>query len=212
MKYKTFILLAIRHVHYNGSTFIKCIDTLLRHLNICYKTNETTYTWQQSQTLALITAKHMHTHMHARTCMCVCILWLSGFCPEQPGWAGTRRNIHLLTPIVFVSHPLSASSIYDDQWHPPCSVYMPDSLFPQFLSKFSFSTYWPGTLQCILALTSLELCLFIFFSAAATLSILMQSAGHSLTSADNLWPHSFSSFISFLQYVPLPRIFNPFLI
>jgi len=22
------------------------------------------------------------------------ILQLSGFCPEQPGWAGTRRNIH----------------------------------------------------------------------------------------------------------------------
>jgi len=22
-------------------------------------------------------------------------------------------------------------------WHPPCSIYMPNSLFPQFLSKFS---------------------------------------------------------------------------
>jgi len=65
------------------------------------------------------------------------ILWFSGFCPGQPSWAGTIRNIHPLTPIVVISHPLSASSIYYDPWHPPCSIYVPKSLFPQSLSKFS---------------------------------------------------------------------------
>ena len=43
-----------------------------------------------------------------------------------------------LTPIVVINHPVSTSSIYYDQWHPPCSIYMPDSLFVQCLSKFSF--------------------------------------------------------------------------
>jgi len=53
----------------------------------------------------------------------------SGFCLGQPGWAGTRRNIHPLLPIMVISHLLSASSIYYDPWHPPCSIYVPDSLF-----------------------------------------------------------------------------------
>ena len=65
------------------------------------------------------------------------VLRLCGFCPGQPGSAGTRRNIHPLTPIVVINHPLSASSIYHDLWHPPCSTYVPDSLFAQSLSKFS---------------------------------------------------------------------------
>jgi len=38
---------------------------------------------------------------------------------------------------VVIDHPLSASSIDDNPWHPPCSVYMPDSLLAQSLSKFS---------------------------------------------------------------------------
>ena len=68
-------------------------------------------------------------------------LWI---CPGQPGSAGTRRNIHPLSPIVVISHPLSASSVYYDPWHPPCSIYVPDSFFPQSLSKFS----WSGTVLC----------------------------------------------------------------
>jgi len=54
------------------------------------------------------------------------------FVRDNPGWAGTRKNIHPLTPIVVISHPLSASSNYHDPLHPPCS-----SLFPQSLTKFS---------------------------------------------------------------------------
>jgi len=60
-------------------------------------------------------------------------LWTLG----QPGWAGIRRNIYPLTPIVVINHPLSASSICYKIWHPPWSIYMPDSHFAQFLSKFS---------------------------------------------------------------------------
>jgi len=71
------------------------------------------------------------------------ILRLSGFCLGQPGWAGARRNICPLTPVMVINHPLSASSIYYDPWHPPCSIHVPDSLFPQSLSKFS--------LACLLA-------------------------------------------------------------
>jgi len=37
-----------------------------------------------------------------------------------------------------ISHPLSASSIYHDPWHSPCSVYMPDSLF----STISFQVFF----------------------------------------------------------------------
>ena len=54
----------------------------------------------------------------------------------QPGWAATRRKIHPLTPTVVINHPLPASSIYFNPCHPPCSIYVPDSLFPQSLSTF----------------------------------------------------------------------------
>jgi len=55
---------------------------------------------------------HTHTHTHTT------VLRLSWLCLGQPGWAGTRRNTYPLTPIVVISHPLSASSIYYDPWHP----------------------------------------------------------------------------------------------
>jgi len=82
-----------------------------------------------SYTHTSMSHKHMHTHMHTQQ--------LFGCCLGQPGWAGTRRNIHPLTPIMVINHPLSAFSIYYDPWHPPCSMYVPDNLFPQSVSKFS---------------------------------------------------------------------------
>jgi len=36
-----------------------------------------------------------------------------------------------------MNHPLSASSIYYDPQHPPCSIYVLDSLFAQPLFKSS---------------------------------------------------------------------------
>jgi len=68
----------------------------------------------------------LHTFLHPVTH--TAILWLCGFCPGQAGWAVTRRNIHSLTPIVIVNHPLSASSIYYDPWHPPCWIHIPHSV------------------------------------------------------------------------------------
>ena len=41
------------------------------------------------------------------------------------------------TPIVVINRPLSASSIYCNPCHPPCSIHAPDNLFPQSVSKFS---------------------------------------------------------------------------
>jgi len=35
-----------------------------------------------------------------------------------------------------INHPLSASSICYDPWHPPSSINVPDSFFPQSVSKF----------------------------------------------------------------------------
>jgi len=72
-----------------------------------------------------------------RTTTTTTILQLSGFCPVQPRWDGTGRNIHPLTPLMVISHPLSTSSIYYHPWHPPCSTYVPESLFAQSLSKLS---------------------------------------------------------------------------
>jgi len=56
-----------------------------------------------------------HTYTHNR---------LTAFGPGQPGYAGNRRNTHPLTPILIIGHPLSNSSIYNDQWHPLCSFYV----------------------------------------------------------------------------------------
>ena len=42
-------------------------------------------------------------------------------CLGLPGWAGTKRNIHPLTSILIINHPLSVSSIYNSTswlcWH-----------------------------------------------------------------------------------------------
>jgi len=40
---------------------------------------------------------------------------------------------------MILNHSLPASSIIYDPWHPSCSIYVPGSLFPQSLSKFSLA-------------------------------------------------------------------------
>ena len=64
-----------------------------------------------------------HTHTHNR---------LTAF---GPGLPGTRKNIHQLTPILIIGHPLSSSSIYNDPWHPLCSLFILSSTF-RTLSSF----------------------------------------------------------------------------
>jgi len=64
-----------------------------------------------------------------------------------------QKNIHPLwplTPILAINHPLSSSSIFYDPWHPPCSIYMPDSLFHNLCPSFLLSVSWAGTLHFIL--------------------------------------------------------------
>ena len=65
-----------------------------------------------------------------------------------------RDNPGELVPEETFTHShLSWSSIipyllhlsFNDPWHPVCSIYMPDSLFPQS-SSFLWSTSWHGTL------------------------------------------------------------------
>ena len=62
---------------------------------------------------------------------------VNGLCLGLPGWAGTKRNIFRLTPILVIKHLLPTSSIYYDPQHPPCSTYVLDSHFPQPLSTSS---------------------------------------------------------------------------
>ena len=52
-----------------------------------------------------------NTHTHSR---------LMAFCPG---------------PVLIIGHPLSSSSIYNDPWHPLCSVYELDSPLGQLLSR-----------------------------------------------------------------------------
>jgi len=72
--------------------------------------------------------------MDART-----ILRLSGFCPGQTGGpvpeeTFTRSHLSWLS---IINHPVSASSIHYDPWHPLCSICVPDSqIFLQSLQIF----------------------------------------------------------------------------
>ena len=62
---------------------------------------------------------------------------LTAFDPGQPGWAGTRRNIHPLTPIRIIVLFLSPFSICNGPWHPLYSTYVLDSPHVQPLSRSS---------------------------------------------------------------------------
>ena len=62
---------------------------------------------------------------------------LTALCPGLPGWVSTRRNIHSHTPILFIRHTLSTSSIYCNAQHPPRSIYVLDSPFQQPFPRLS---------------------------------------------------------------------------
>jgi len=64
------------------------------------------YTMWSTATHIITLNDNTHTRTHTS------ILRLSGFCPKQPGWASNKRNIHSLTAILIINHPLSALSIY----------------------------------------------------------------------------------------------------
>jgi len=48
------------------------------------------------------------------------------------------------SPNMVINHPLSATSIYYNPWHPLCSIYVHDSLFHNLSPSFLWSTSWPG--------------------------------------------------------------------
>ena len=54
---------------------------------------------------------------------------LTALCPGLPRWAGTKINIYPLTRLRIINRPLSASSIYHNSQHPPCQIYVLNSLF-----------------------------------------------------------------------------------
>ena len=84
---------------------------------------------KQSHLYQIMTIFNNYTHTHNL---------LMALCLGLPGQASTRRNIHPLTAIPFIRHPLSSSSICYHQQQPPCSIYMLDNPFPQPLSRSSF--------------------------------------------------------------------------
>ena len=73
------------------------------------------------------------------------VLRLCGFCLGQPGWAGTRRNIHPLTPIVVIKYPYVPSPSTTIHGILPiqstCLTVFFHSLSPSFL----WSTSWPNS-------------------------------------------------------------------
>jgi len=89
-----------------------------------------------------------HARMHARTQTHTLFHSFLGFIwyyPDEPATEETFTHL----PILIISHPLSGSSIYYNPWHPPCSIYMPDSPFAQPLSNSSlvYLLVWPPPLH-----------------------------------------------------------------
>ena len=89
-----------RHTdHATLSVAISCIQLVLQcDLNAIQANNAKHSNYLNRQSMI----KHTHTHH------------LMALCLGLPGWAGTKRNIHPLTPILIVRHPLSTFSIYYD--------------------------------------------------------------------------------------------------
>ena len=73
----------------------------------------------------------------------------SGLCPGQPGWAGTRRNIHPLN--TYHSHQSSLSASPSTMIHGilPVQFTCPTVFFHNISASFLWSSYWPGMLHFI---------------------------------------------------------------
>jgi len=84
---------------------------------------------------------HHHTHI------CFSALWiLSG-----TSWVSQYQKKHSPKTLMVINHPLSASSIYYDPWHPLPAPFTCLAVFFLNLSpSFLWSTSWPSTLQFIL--------------------------------------------------------------
>ena len=78
----------------------------------------------------LIMTLHPHTHTHSHIHAPFDRDYPRGLVPEE-------TLTHPLTPILIIRHSLWTSSVFCDPQHPPCSIYMLDSPFPQRLSRSS---------------------------------------------------------------------------
>jgi len=74
--------------------------------------------WQQSGCLSHWQGPSKHTHTEP-------FYGSLYFIRDNPGEPVPEETLPL-TSIVVINHPLSASSIYFNPWHPPCSIYVPD--------------------------------------------------------------------------------------
>jgi len=83
--------------------------------------------------------QHPNTHTHTT------VLRLCGFCPGQPGWAGTRRNIHPLTPILVINRPYLLSPSTTIHGILPIQSTCLTVFFHNLSPSFLWSSSWPGT-------------------------------------------------------------------
>jgi len=130
----------------------------------------------------------MHTHN------CFTALWF---------FSGTTRVSQKKHPPTHVHHghhhPLSASSIYYDTQHPLCSIYLPDSLSPQYLCKFSmvylftwhhpiYTPYISSPNHCLLFIAHAHTCSTKIMSSKPSLSLnsLLGTVFCSLTPCHNI--------------------------
>jgi len=76
---------------------------------------------------------HTHTHTHTHTQPFYGSLDFVWDYADEP--VPKKHSPTHIYSILIINQSLSASSIYCDPWHPPCSVYMPDSLSARSLSN-----------------------------------------------------------------------------
>jgi len=88
----------------------------------------------QTNNVASLQLYSMSTRVHTHTYNRFTALWILSGTTRVSLY---QKNIHTLTPILIINRHLSASSIYCNPQHPFCSIYVPDSLFGQPLSKSS---------------------------------------------------------------------------
>jgi len=104
------------------------------HNTECFRTCIEVFCWRNTASSSSVSntfSSDVNTHTHT-TILC---LWILSATTQVSQYQKKHSATH--THIVVINHPLSAFSIYCNPWHPLCSIYVPDSLFPQSLSKFS---------------------------------------------------------------------------
>jgi len=136
-----------------------------------YEWDRWMYRWTLNKPL-LHTYRYGYTHTHTT------ILRLCGFCPGQPGWAGTRRNILPLTLIVVINHPylLFPSTTIHGILPIQSSCF---TVFPQSLSKSSlvYLLAWHPPLHTPYISSPSHYLLFSIITAAVYLTVCCLQGG-----------------------------------